>query len=67
VAALLSVVYAPEKGNFEKCRLLCVLRHFLPSVWKKIYARLYFNITIQMMDEIVMEVEKTPGPKTIGP
>jgi hypothetical protein len=46
VDALLSIVYAPEKGNFEKCRLVRVLRHFMPRVWKKIYARPYFDITI---------------------
>jgi hypothetical protein len=56
VDALLSVVYAPEKGIFEECRLLRVLRHFMPSVWKKIYAHLYFNVIIQMMDEIEKEI-----------
>ena len=64
VDALLSVLYAPEKGIFEECRLLQVLRHFMPRVWKKIYARPYFDVTLQLMDEIEKEVEKTHDPES---
>jgi membrane dipeptidase len=67
VDALLSVIYPPEKGIFEECRLLRVLRHFMPRVWKKIYARPYFDVTLQMMDEIEEEIEKARRPKNEKP
>ena len=67
VDALLSVLYAPEKGIFEECRILRLLRHFIPRVWNKIYARPYFDVTTQMMDEIEREVGKAKDPETGKP
>jgi membrane dipeptidase len=61
---MLSVLYAPERGIFEECRILRVLRHFIPRVWNKIYARPYFDVTMQMMDEIEKEVEKARDPES---
>jgi len=57
VDAMLSVVYAPEKGIFDECRILRILRHFMPRVWNKVYARPYFDVTMQMMEEIEKDIE----------
>ena len=64
VDAMLSVLYAPEKGIVEECPPLRLMRYFMPRVWKKIYARPYFDVTLQMMDEIEKEVEKALDPQT---
>ena len=64
VDALLSVIYAPEKGILDECPPLRWMRYLMPKVWKKIYARPYFEVTLQMMDEIEREVEKARDPQT---
>lgn len=64
VDTLLSVLYAPEKGILEECPPLRLLKYFAPRLWKKVYARPYFDVTMQMMDEIEKEVQKARDPQT---
>jgi membrane dipeptidase len=63
----LSTIYAPEKGILEECKLLNLLRFFTPLVWKKVFRRPYFDVTMQMLDEMEKVVEKAEDPKTGRP
>jgi membrane dipeptidase len=67
VDVLLSAVYAPERGIFDECRYLRVLRFFLSFTWKKIYGRPYFDVTSQMLDEIETAIEAARDPVSAKP
>lgn len=62
VDVLLSAVYAPERGIFDECRYLRILRFFLSATWKKIYGRPYFDVTSQMLDEIENAIAAARDP-----
>ncbi|MEJ2263218.1 MAG: membrane dipeptidase [Anaerolineales bacterium] len=49
---MLSVVYAPEKGIVEECRVLRYLRFLMPRTWNKVYIPTYIDVTLKMIDEI---------------
>jgi microsomal dipeptidase-like Zn-dependent dipeptidase len=61
---LLSVVYAPEKGILQACRPLQYLRYLMPRAWKKIYGQSYFNVSMQMLDEIENEISRSTDTQT---
>lgn len=67
VDVLLSVVYAPEQGIFDECRLLRILRFFMRPVWNKIYDRPYFDVTSQMLDEMEKAVDGAVDAQTGEP
>lgn len=62
VDVLLSVVYAPERGIFDECRYLRILRFFMRSTWNKIYGRPYFDVTSEMLDEMEQALTTTDDP-----
>ncbi len=62
VNILLSIVYAPERGIFDECRYLKILRFFMRPIWNKIYGRPYFDVTSQMLDEMESALEKAVDP-----
>jgi len=64
---LLSVVYAPEKEIVEECRFLRMLRYLTPRTWKKVFARPYFDVTLQMLDEMEKAIGKARDPQTGRP
>ena len=53
---LLSVVYAPERDILEACRPLKALRYLMPRAWKKVYEQSYFDVTMQMLDEVEKDI-----------
>jgi len=67
VDVMMSVVYAPERGIFDECRMLRLLNTFMRPVWDKIYGRPYFDVTSQMLDEMEEEVAKAIDPHTRKP
>jgi len=64
---LLSTVYAPEKGIFEECRYLKMLRYLMPRTWKKVFSRTYFDVTMEMLDVMEEQVRKATDRKTGKP
>lgn len=64
---LLSTIYAPEKGILEECRYLRLLRHVLPSAWKRVFSRTYFEVTIDMMDTMEGQINDAIDPETGKP
>lgn len=67
VDILLSVIYAPERGIFDECRLLRILRFFMRPTWNKIYGRPYFDVTSQMLDEMENALQTSIDPDTGKP
>jgi membrane dipeptidase len=67
VDILMSAVYAPERGIFDECRYLSILRFFMRPVWNKIYGRPYFDVTSQMLDEMETALSKAIDPLTGKP
>lgn len=67
VDALFSVIYPPEKGILEECRLLGLMRYLMPRTWKKIYAQPYFTLTLQLLDEIERVTAVSVDPTTNQP
>jgi len=67
VDALMSVIYAPEKGIVDECRLLRFLLNFMPRVRRNIYARPYFELTVELIDEIEKAAEHAIHPHTGKP
>jgi len=59
---LLSTIYAPEKGILEECQYLRMLRYVLPSAWKRVFSRTYFDVTTDMLDTMEAQVEKAVDP-----
>lgn len=64
---LLSAAYAPEKGIFDECRYLRVLRYFMPLKWRKVFSRSYFDVTMDMLDVMEKQVRKALDRKTGRP
>lgn len=52
VDVLLSTVYAPEKGIFQECTYLKLIRFLMPITWFKVFRRSYFEVTMKMLDNI---------------
>jgi len=67
VDILMSALYAPEKGIFDECRFLKILDLFMHPVWKKIYGRPYFDVTIEMLIEMEKAVAKSIDPVSRKP
>jgi len=64
---LLSTVYAPEKGILEECRYLRLLRYVMPSAWKRVFSRTYFDVTMDMLDAMERQVTASKDGKTGKP
>jgi microsomal dipeptidase-like Zn-dependent dipeptidase len=64
---LLSTVYAPEKGLLDECGYLRALRYVLPSAWKKVFDRPYFDVTMEMLDAMERQVGNARDPQTGRP
>jgi microsomal dipeptidase-like Zn-dependent dipeptidase len=52
VDVVLSTVYAPEKGIFDECTYLKIIRFLLPLTWSRVISKSYFDVTIRMLDRI---------------
>jgi len=55
---LLSTVYAPEKNILEDCQYLNLLRYVMPSAWKRVFSRSYFEVANDMLDLIENQVQE---------
>ena len=64
---MLSVVYPPERGIIKACRYLKLLRYLLPRTWNKIFEQPYFDVTMQMLDEIEAMIDGSRDPHTGAP
>jgi membrane dipeptidase len=64
VDVILSAIYAPERGIFEECRYLRLLRFFMRRTWKKIYGRPYFDVTSDMLNELESAIGQAVVPVT---
>jgi microsomal dipeptidase-like Zn-dependent dipeptidase len=64
VDAMLSVIHAPEKGILDECPPLRLMRYIMPRTWRDVYTRPYFDVAMQMMDEIEKEVDHARDPQT---
>ena len=53
VDVLMSSIYAPEKGIYQECNVLRLLRYLMPLTWKKVFGRPHFDVTLEMLE--VME------------
>ena len=49
---ILSAVYAPERDIVKECWPLGLLRFITPLTWRKVFGRPYFEVTLQMLDEM---------------
>ena len=58
VDVMLSVIHPPERGILEECPPLNLLRYLMPRNFRRIYGRPYFEVTIDMMDEMENAVKK---------
>jgi len=67
VDVLLSTVYPPEKGILEECRYLRLLRYVLPSTWRRVFERPYFEVTLDMLDALERQVEQARDRETGQP
>jgi microsomal dipeptidase-like Zn-dependent dipeptidase len=67
VDALLSVIYAPERGIVDECKYVGYLRYLMPRTWKKIYQQPYFQVTQLLLDEIEAAVQHAKNPHTGNP
>ena len=65
--ALLSTVYAPERGIIEECWPLGLLRYLTPRTWKKVFGRPYFQVTMQMLTDMEKAVARAQAPDTGKP
>jgi membrane dipeptidase len=57
---LLSTVYAPEKGIIKECPYLRILRYVMPGTWKRVFARPYLEVTVEMLDALEAQVAAAP-------
>jgi microsomal dipeptidase-like Zn-dependent dipeptidase len=67
VDVLLSVVHPPERGILQECPPLNLLRYIMPRGFRRIYGRPYFEVTIEMMDQMEKAVEHGLDPATGQP
>jgi membrane dipeptidase len=63
VDVLLSAVYAPEKGIYEECRYLRLMRYLMPLTWRRVFGRPHFDVTIEMLDAMEDAVSKSDTAK----
>jgi microsomal dipeptidase-like Zn-dependent dipeptidase len=67
VDIVLSVVHPPERGILQECPPLNLLRYVMPRGFNRIYGRIYFDVALDMMDEIEDAVKKGIDPTTGRP
>ena len=67
VDVMLSVIHAPERGIVDECPPLKYLRYLMPITWKKIYERPYFDVAMEMMDDMEAAVASSKDPRTGKP
>ncbi len=53
-----SALYAPEKEILDECKLVRLLKYVFPRTYKKIFNQSYFNLTLQMIEEMENATEK---------
>ena len=68
VAALLSVIYPPERQIVtQEAPALKALRYLRPKVWRKVFQGSYFDVANQMLDDLERAVAATTDPATGRP
>jgi microsomal dipeptidase-like Zn-dependent dipeptidase len=67
VDALLSILYAPEREIIDECRYLKLLRYLKPRTWKKVFGQSYFDVTLQLLEEMEQAVAEVRDPLTGKP
>lgn len=68
VAALLSVIYAPERQIVtQEAPVLKALRYLRPQVWRKVFEGSYFDVANRMLDDLERAVAATTDPATGRP
>jgi membrane dipeptidase len=67
VDVLLSTVYAPERGILEECRYLRLLRFPMRSLWKRVFERPHFDVTMDMLDAMEQQVQSARDEATGRP
>jgi len=60
----LSTVYAPERGIYEECHFIKIMKYLMPRTWRKIYGQPYFDVANMMLDEMENAVQKAKDPAT---
>ena len=64
VDVMLSVIHPPERGILEECPPLNMLRYVMPRNFHRIYDRPYFEVALDMMDQMEEAVKKGIDPDT---
>jgi membrane dipeptidase len=67
VDIVLSVVHPPERGILQECPPLNLLRYVMPRGFNRIDGRIYFDVALDMLDEIEDAVKKGIDPTTGRP
>ncbi len=68
MAALLSVIYAPERQIvLQEAQILKALRYLRPKVWRKVFEGSYFDVANRMLDDLERAVAATSDPATGRP
>lgn len=68
VAALLSVIYAPERQIvLQEARVLKALRYVRPKAWHTVFDGTYFDVANRMLDDLQRVVDATTDPATGRP
>jgi microsomal dipeptidase-like Zn-dependent dipeptidase len=67
VDVVLSVAHPPERGILDECPPLKLLRYIMPRGFHRIYDRPYFEVAIDMMDDMEKAVETGIDPATGRP
>jgi membrane dipeptidase len=64
VDVLLSSIYAPEKGIYQECPAIRLLRYLMPLTWARVFSKSHFEVTMSMMDKLEAQVENAVDGKT---
>jgi microsomal dipeptidase-like Zn-dependent dipeptidase len=64
VDVVLSVAHPPERGILQECPPLKLLRYVMPRNFHRIYGRPYFEVALEMMDEMENAVSQGIDPAT---
>ncbi|MGD8399250.1 MAG: membrane dipeptidase [Anaerolineae bacterium] len=67
VDVLLSTVYAPEKGIYEECPYLKLLRFLMPITWARVFRRSPLEVTVNMLDRMENQVRQARDDDTGKP
>ncbi len=68
VAALLSVIYAPERQIvLQEAPVLKALRYIRPKAWHMVFDGSYFDVANRMLDDLERAVAATTDPATGRP